>query len=258
MSHADRVVTVAGVDGCKKGWIGVIRQKDAPVSTGVFATFADLIDSLPLNAVVAVDMPIGLPELTGPGGRGPEALVRPLLEKRKSSVFSIPSRGAIYASTIPFTTIDRWYQDHRDACRVARQTSAPPRGVSIQAFAIFTKIREIDLLLRARPDLRDRVIESHPEVAFWRLNGERAMETPKKIKGRINPAGMAERRAVLEHCGLDRRFVTQPAPADAYADDFLDACAMFLVAERFSKGEATSFPQVPMRDLLGIPIAIWT
>jgi predicted RNase H-like nuclease len=130
--------------------------------------------------------------------------------------------------------------------------------VSIQAFGIFSKIREIDALLIARPDLRLRVVESHPEAAFWRLNGEQAMRLPKKVKGTVNPAGMEERRALLARCGLPRAFLDRPAPRGAAVDDFLDACAMLLVAGRFSRGEAVPFPDPPPADAHGIPIAIWT
>src|SRR5262249_61643664 len=106
----------------------------------------------------------------------------------------------------PFTTVERWYEGHRIASEAAQRTSDPPRGVSIQAFGIFPKIREIDALLRVRPELRTRVIESHPEVAFWRLNGGAAMRLPKKIKGLVNPAGMAERRELLIRLGLPAPF----------------------------------------------------
>ena len=91
--------------------------------------------------------------------------------------------------------------------------SQPPRAVSIQAFGIFPKIREIDALLRERADLRQRVIESHPEVAFWRLNGGQAMRLPKKVKGMVNPPGMAERRTLLRGLGLARRISRTDAAA---------------------------------------------
>src|SRR5262249_38835384 len=158
-------------DGCKAGWIVVIKQQDRQPEVAIFVSFAELIAGLPDDAVVAVDMPIGLPDFTHHGGRGPERLVRPLIGERQSSVFSIPSRAAVHAFSEPFTTVERWYEGHRLASEVARRTSDPPRGVSIQAFGIFPKIREIDALLRTRAELRMRVIESHPGVAFWRLNG---------------------------------------------------------------------------------------
>lgn len=193
-------VVLVGADGCKAGWIAVRsepgstrRDPDTAPSVDVFSSFAALLAAIPDDAIVAVDMPIGLPEFSQKGGRGPEALVRPLLGARQSSVFSIPSRAALYADTSGFTTIEAWYAAHIRASEAAKATSNPPRGVSIQAFGIFSKIREIDTLLIARPELRGRIFESHPEVAFCRLNGDQAMRLPKKIKGSVNLAGMAER-----------------------------------------------------------------
>ncbi|WP_187968709.1 DUF429 domain-containing protein [Aquibium microcysteis] len=250
--------TVAGVDGCRAGWIAVIRRPGAALDAAVFAHLADLVDSLDAQAVIAVDMPIGLPERVGHGGRGPERLVREKLGARQSSVFSIPSRAAVFAEADAFTTVDAWHAAHRRASVVARATSEPPRAISIQAFGIFPKIRELDALLRARPGLCERVIESHPEAAFWRLNGERAMQTPKKVKGSVNPEGMEERKALLEACGIDRAFLDAAPPRGAGADDYLDAAAMMLIAARHSAGEALPFPDPPGRDGWGLPIAIWT
>lgn len=250
-------VTLAGVDGCKAGWIAVRQDPGGYPSVAVYAAFQDIVAALPSDAIVAVDMPIGLPAVSARGGRGPEALVRPLLGERQSSVFAIPSRAAVYADTAAFSTVEAWYEAHRHASAVAATTSNPPRGVSIQAFGIFAKIREIDGLLAARPDLRDRIFESHPEVAFWRLNGGHAMTLPKKIKGVVNPAGMEERRALLARQGYERAFLDQPPPKGAAADDFLDAAAMFLIAGRIARGEAVPYPNPPLIDGLGIPVAIY-
>jgi predicted RNase H-like nuclease len=249
--------TIAGVDGCKAGWVAVtLAPGRTPVAT-VYPAFTDLVSALPPDAIVAVDMPIGLPDFTAKGGRGPERLVRPLLGQRQSSVFSIPSRAAVHAEPGPFGSIDEWYAAHRRASEVSRKTSDPPRGISIQAFGIFSKIREIDALLVAHPDLRSRIFESHPEVAFWRLNGEKPMATPKKVKNRVNPEGMEERRALLSARGLPRLFLDQPPPRGSADDDFLDACAVLFIAARIARGEAQSFPDPPDRDSHGLPIAIW-
>jgi predicted RNase H-like nuclease len=257
-------VALVGADGCKAGWIAVRhepgstpRNPGSTPSVEVFASFAALLAASPDDAVVAVDMPIGLPEFSRKGGRGPEALVRPLLGARQSSVFSIPSRAALYADTQDFTTVDVWYAAHRKASEAARATSDPPRGVSIQAFGIFSKIREIDTLLIERPYLRRRIFESHPEVAFCRLNGDQAMQLPKKIKGSVNPAGMAERKALLCRHGYDMDFLDQPPPRGAAADDFLDAAVMMLIAGRIAGGTARPFPDPPLADGFGIPVAIW-
>lgn len=245
-----------GVDGCPGGWIAVWRRDGDEPSCRVFPAFADIIAAFPSDATIAVDMPIGLPEFSQRGGRGPEALVRPLLGQRQSSVFSIPSRAAVYVETAPFTTVVEWYASHRRASEVAMRTSDPLRGVSIQAFGIFPKIREIDALLRERPWLGERVIESHPEVAFMQLNGGQPMSLPKKIKGTVNSAGMEERKALLCRHSYDHAFLDQKPPTGAKSDDFLDAACMMLIAGRIRRGEADSFPNPPDRDAYGIPVAI--
>ena len=255
MPQGGSTITV-GVDGCKGGWIAVWPTPEGHI-VRVFATFAILVGHFADGTLVAVDMPIGLPEFTHHGGRGPEMLVRKNLGDRQSSVFSIPSRAAVHAEPGPFASTEDYYRAHRRACEVARQTSEPPRGVSIQAFGLFPKIREIDALLIARPDLRRRVFESHPEVAFCRLNGDKAMRLPKKVKGAVNPAGMAERRELLSRHGFNKSFLEMPPPRGAAADDFLDACVMSSVAGRIATGEATCFPDPPRMDGLGIPVAIW-
>lgn len=248
---------LVGVDGCPAGWVAVFRTGISAPSAKVFASFSDLVAAFTDDAVIAVDMPIGLPDFCSRGGRGPEALVRALLGERQSSVFSIPSRAAVHAEAAPFTTPEEWYAAHRRASAVARLTSDPPRGISIQAFGIFSKIREIDALLIERPELRSRIFESHPEVAFWRLNGGAPMRLPKKLKGAVNPAGMEERKVLLARSGLDRRFLDRAPPAGAKADDFLDASALLLIGGRIARGEAKPFPDPPLTDRFGIPVAIW-
>ncbi|MAW88937.1 MAG: hypothetical protein CMJ42_20660 [Phyllobacteriaceae bacterium] len=247
---------LAGADGCKAGWVAAIEQPGAPPVLSVFAAFADLVRAVGANAIIAVDMPVGLPDRIGRGGRGPEQAIRPLLGARQSSVFSIPSRAAVYAEPGPFADWEAMRAARGRADRVARETSDPPRGLAFQAFTLFPRIREIDALLLADTGLRERVIECHPELAFWRLNGESAMTEPKKVKGRLHPPGMAERRALLLSCGLDAALVEVPPPPGAAADDCLDALACLMIARRHEKGLTTPFPDPPLADTHGIPICI--
>jgi predicted RNase H-like nuclease len=57
---------------------------------------------------------------------------------------------------------------------------------------------------------------------------------------------------------LPRELLDLAAPRGAASDDFLDACAMLLIAERHQAGLAIPFPDPPLLDDCGIPIAIWT
>lgn len=250
--------TAIGVDGCKAGWIAVAQGESGPPTAVVHASFAALIDAAPADAVIAVDMPIGLPDRIEGGGRGPEQAVRRFLGARQSCVFSIPSRLAVYAEPGPFPDWESMRAARRRADAVARRTSSPPKGLAFQSFALFGKIREIDGLLRADAALAARVIESHPEAVFAALNGFEPMALPKKVKGAINPPGMAERRALLAGCGFAPGFLVADPPKGASEDDFLDACAVMLAAARFARGKAISHPSPPGRDGCGLPIAIWT
>ncbi|MFI5015071.1 MAG: DUF429 domain-containing protein [Hyphomicrobiales bacterium] len=243
---------IAGVDGCRAGWI-VARQPIGPsrrIDIAIHRHFETILDPADPPTIVAVDMPIGLPARIGAQGRGPEQQVRPLLGARRASVFAIPSRGAVEA------------QDYASACAIAAATSDPSRKVSKQAFMLFRKIREIDQLLRTAPSGIDppwsrRVFEAHPELGFWRLNDERPLLHPKKIKGRPNPDGLRERQHILRLAGLPASAVASVPPPGAAPDDLLDALALLGIARRILRGEARPFPDPPHFDALGLPVAIW-
>src|SRR5215470_12586419 len=90
---------VAGVDGCRTGWVAAFTRDDpreARIRT--VPRFADVAAAPEAPAVIAIDMPIGLPERAGRGGRTAENAVRPLLGARQSSVFSVPARAAFAAA----------------------------------------------------------------------------------------------------------------------------------------------------------------
>ncbi len=240
---------VAGVDGCRTGWIAVFMRADDRDACRLVTvpTFEAVANAPEQPGVIAVDMPIGLPDRIEGSGRLPEQLIRPLLGERQSSVFAIPSRRAVEAL------------DYAEACTIAAATSEPPRKVSRQGFAIFPKIREIDALLGARPDLVPRVYEVHPELAFWALNGGKALDQPKKVKGTPYGPGLNLRRELLRRSGLlPEALIATPPPRGAAADDLLDALAGLTVALDLARGGGQSFPDPPGRDAYGLPVAIWT
>lgn len=233
---------IAGIDGCKAGWLVALASEagDDPPCLLVVGRLADLFARPDRPDFVAIDMPIGLPERIEGAGRGPERLVRAEIGKRRSSVFSIPSRAALQA------------QDHGEACRLARLTSSPPSGVSIQGFGLFPKIRELDALLRTQREWQERVFETHPELVFRTLKGEPLLHAKK------TPAGIAERQALLVLAGLAEALVQARPPKGAAVDDALDALAALVVAREIAAGRGRPLPDQPGRDGHGLPIAIWT
>jgi predicted RNase H-like nuclease len=237
-------VWLAGVDGCRAGWVAAFVRPDCDeVRVRAIRHFADVLTAPEAPVIVAVDIPIGLPECIGPAGRGPERLIRPLLGERQSSVFSVPPRAAIYAA------------DFGAACTAALAASKPPRKVSKQLFMIAPKIKEVDAVLRADRTAVAGVYEVHPELAFWRLNGERSLDQPKKVKGAGYGPGLALRRELL--IKADMPVVEADRPKGAGIDDMLDALACATVARRIHAGHARPFPDPPGRDAFDLPVAIW-
>jgi predicted RNase H-like nuclease len=217
---------------------------------------AELFARDPVPDVVAIDMPIGLTKRIGVNGRAPERVVRPLLGGRQSSVFSVPSRSAVYAG------VDAAVPDaerYRHCCASARATSEGAKAVAKQCFHIFPKIVEVDTLLRARADLMTRVHECHPEVAFWAMNGRTPLTEPKKVSSQPYPPGPELRRGLLCRQGIPDSvtdFMTAKSLKVGH-DDLLDACATAWTALRIARGAAMCFPDPPERDAHGLPIAIW-
>lgn len=240
-------IWVAGVDGCRGGWLVVLRYLSAPAQCRSFITddFSTVL-TLPENpAVIAVDMPIGLPEVSGPGGRICDNEARATLGTRRSALFAVPARDAVQQT------------DYQSACLVASRRSDPPRKVSKQCFNLFPKIRQLDALLS--PRLQARVVECHPEVAFWALNGEQPMAWPKKIESRPHQPGLDARRRLLEHAGFPPGILweTSIRRSKAGLDDVLDACACAWTAGRISTGAARRFPAQPPLDARGLRMEIW-
>lgn len=231
---------VAGVDGCKGGWIAVFRHTKTGRSFPRFAAhLAEIVDAPEAPRWIAVDMPMGLSEIAERGGRACERAARAVLGPagRASCVFSAPTRAALGAETY--------------AEALARNREGAGVGLSKQAFNLFPKLREVDALLRARP--RIGVFESHPEIAFASLAGG-ALREPKKTK-----AGRRMRLALLERSGFrDLRTWLDLFPRKTVApDDLLDAASMCLTALRRARGQAEHLPADAPRDRYGIEMAIW-
>lgn len=252
-----RKFSVSGLDGCRGGWIAVtLELPDRIASAERIDSIEKLFQRAELPEAIAIDIPVGLPEFVMAKGRTPERLIRPRLGARQSSVFSTPSRNAIYAGINPaLPEADRY----RQACAIARETSECKKAVSKQAFHIFPKIVEIDSFLRSHKEFTERVYECHPEVSFWAMNREKPLPEPKKIKGKPSAAGIGLRRKLLAAHDFQQSIMSDELARslEIGVDDLIDACAACWTAARIAEEKAISFPNAPERDAFGLPIAIW-
>lgn len=205
-----------GIDGCRGGWVGVFHDGTA-LQAVVRESLLALLEAFQEVETVFIDMPIGLP-----GGRIKERAcdraARRLLKGRASSVFSPPARAALQASS------------HAEASALNQR--AIGKGLSIQAWNIVPKIRELDGLLEQHPAWRERVFESHPEICFRALNGDRTLRHRK-----AEAAGRQERLELLGR-GLPEmgetfaRWMKETQRSRVKADDLLDATVLWFAASR--------------------------
>jgi predicted RNase H-like nuclease len=234
------IAPVAGVDGCRAGWIVVGSRGDGERTVAVVPTFADVLDSARDAVVIGVDMPIGLLDRAVPGGRDCDRLARQLLGSRGCCVFTPPVRAALRA---------RVYR----AALAANRGSSPARlGISIECFGLFTRLREVDEALTAEPALAQRVFEVHPELAFREMAGAPAGLPPKR-----STAGLARRLALLARHFAGVRAAARRPPPGARADDVVDAHAVCWSARRIARRRAVRLPPRAQYDACGLPMTIW-
>lgn len=229
---------VCGADGCRAGWFCVFKDLSTGlISCRVCATVHDLADAEPMVEVIAVDIPIGLPE-SGPRLCDLEAR-RFLGRERGSSIFPAPIRPVLAAA------------DYEEACRIRLRVEG--KRLSRQSWGIVPKIREMDEFLRRHPAFRARVREVHPEVSFCFMAGGQPLRYSKK-----KPGGREERRRLLKpFFGKTLNEARADRIKSAVAeDDVLDAFAAVWTAERIAGGIAETFPSAPPHDRFGLPMQI--
>jgi predicted RNase H-like nuclease len=223
-------LVVAGVDGCRAGWVMVSRRlADGALTVAVAPHWTGLPQHA---ATIAVDMPIGL---SVDGSRGCDMLARRLLPGRASSVFPVPARSMLDFDTYP--QANAWGK-------------ARGRGLSKQAWNILPRIRDLDRVLL--PADQDRVFEAHPELAFARLNGGTPPPPKRLAEGRARRLWLLRRAGVK---GLGP--LLRDLPRGVAADDLLDAAALTLTAERILAGRGVRLGGTPPRDARGLRMEIW-
>jgi predicted RNase H-like nuclease len=168
---------VLGVDACRRGWIAIADEdgiNGAYFDEDIDALLAQADADGPIS-VVAIDMPIGLPDRRH---RQADVLARSAIGPLWASVFMTPVRQALAA-------------DHATASAISRELTG--YGISLQAFALKPKLLQAGRWARRT---RARVAEIHPEVCFARLAG--APLTARKSSW----AGAERRRALLAGAGI--------------------------------------------------------
>jgi predicted RNase H-like nuclease len=212
---------VLGVDGARGGWVGaLVRGQDVQ-----WLILPDVRAALAVDAdVVAVDMPIGLPDT---GRRACDLQAKRLLRAAHPRVFLTPPRDVLGCPDHPTASAR-----HRELVDGA--------GLSIQTWNIVDRIREVD-------DAADdpRLVEVHPELSFAALAG-RVLDPKRTAVGR------GQRMAALCAWLPDLDLASVPS-----GDDAPDALVAAWSGRRWLDGTARVLPDGrPPRDARGRPMRI--
>jgi predicted RNase H-like nuclease len=212
---------VLGIDAAAGEWFAVLLVDGYFAGADLQPSVVGLLARFPDVAVVAVDIPIGLPVgQPRPADVAARAFVGP---ERAASVFSTPPAEALAAPT------------YAEAVKMARHLVGI--GISQQTYALRGRIFEVAAI--ASSD--GRIVEVHPAVSFAVLNGAPLRHSKHTW------TGIAERRALLAGEGI---LLPDDLPGGGRVapDDVVDAAVAAWSAMRVAAGRSATLPAEPSGD----------
>ncbi len=221
-----------GADGCRNGWIAAVIDRGS-FRLERYETISAVIERYPSYSAFLIDMAIGLRDSAAQ--IRPDDAARKELGKRASTIFSIPCRTAVYAEDAP--------------AQKQANINALGKSLAVQTMAIIPKIKELDQFLQRNPEYKNRILESHPELDFGRLNGSILMSHKKK------PEGIQERERILKQYLPDISMPDWKAESlrlKCSSDDLLDAAVLALTGTLMVRGMCETIPENPQEDACGL------
>jgi predicted RNase H-like nuclease len=223
---------IAGADWCGGlGWVLAIDCADGGTRIDKVCDFSALVARSDLSLVV-IDIPIGLLDT---GRRLCDTEVRGAIGARRNSVFTAPIRHMLGATS------------YDDACN--RRFCTEQKKCSKQLYGILHLIAGVDSVMRARPELQQRIREGHPEYSFT-LMADGPMRSHKS-----KPDGRTQRRALLRQRFPD---IDEQMAATNWAPqvDVHDAYALLWTARRILAGNESARPSEAQFDSKGLRMEI--
>ena len=221
-----------GVDGCRGGWIACVLNH-GEFRFERFDSLEQLVSHYPEFDAFLIDMAVGL--RSSADQLRPDDLARKELGQKSSSIFPIPCRQAVYA----------------DSEEEQKQTNIRILGKSLskQTVHIIPKIKELDEYLSLHPEYKNRILESHPEVDFARLNGSVVMTRKKEYPGFSDRAAILKRYLPGKNLSgmweMAKKLKCNP-------DDLLDAACLAVTATLAAGGMCETIPAEPEQDESGL------
>jgi len=246
------ILSYGGIDACRSGWIMTVMHKKSNQFMYRFSpTFSGLVTNIKTKNEsyrFLVDMPIGLLPLKNigqvqPNQRSCDMQARKILGKRHSSIFSPPCLQALYeqtyssASTLNFTLTGK--------------------KISKQSWNIFQRIREVNEFLHQNHWARSLFFESHPELAYQKLNNHTPLQYSKKTND-----GILERLDILSryhpesHTFFSNITSDKTMKGKMQKDDVVDALVLSILNSH-RDDKLSNITEEYQEDQMGLRMGIW-
>lgn len=219
-----------GIDGCQGKWVAVcITQNTFEVEK--FKNINDICSRYSDADIYIIDIPIGLVE--NKSQLRPDMIVKKELGKKSSSIFEVPCRQAVYAT-------DK---------KTARELNVAILGKSLseQTLGIAKSIKQVDEFLQNKPQWKNRLLESHPEFCFSKLNNNQPI-----LEHKTSAEGQQKRLRILRKHHPEADQVVENFLADVpfrkKTDDVIDALCLAVIGKIILEKGLKTIPEKPMMD----------
>ncbi|KAF0193514.1 MAG: 7 8-dihydro-8-oxoguanine triphosphatase [Bacillota bacterium] len=223
-----------GIDGCKGKWVAVCIT-ESRFEVKKYDSIAEICTRYNDADRYLIDMPIGLVEKEI--DVRPDAIVRKMLGPKGSSIFGVPCRQAVYAES--------------KAAAREKNIAVLGKSLSEQTLGIAHAIRQVDEFLQGNTGWKDRLLESHPELCFMKLNGNRPV-----LEHKMSAEGRDIRMSILRgYYPLADEVVARylaEVPSRKKTDDVVDALCLAVMGMVMMAKSIKSAPESPMRDSTGL------
>ena len=221
-----------GIDWMSPYWLAAEIWGEE-ISVRKLSNIAEINNYYLIADAVLIDIPVGIPENTEQNASRPDREARNYLPAdRKPTIFPVPCLQALHM------------ESYADAS--AENERVLRKKLTSQSYAFSKMILQADNFLAENTYWKNRLVESHPEVAFQMLNGGVGL-----LHSKHTEAGIRERVFILRQYGVD------PVPlfaefAPKQYEDVLDALCLAVSAKLGCENGFQTIPPSPVCDSRGL------
>ena len=231
---------VAGVDGCRGGWI-IVYSNNNLLQGEMLKDINELLDfQRRVNiARIAIDIPVGLPAKEKIY-RNVDKKAKELLKERSSSVFFAP-----IAELVKYKEEYDYQKDYKEICEESIRLTG--KKISRQIFCIFNKLQDVEK--HKDRMIKNGFIEFHPELCWKNINSskKKASGYKERLKEIASELNMAE-----EEVDNFIKSIRNNRCKIIAKDDVIDALCGLIVAKKYltesikiiKESDTNSYPSI--------------